>query len=477
MSFITPCCGNPVQEFVSRAERATHTLASSTVVEAPNELPWLDDELRFDNGILQDCGNDGTKYADLIRSGNIPDVACIEISMFPADGSFGDILCRHKGTITSVTLDGFESTGHNGQPDYAGDMLWLVSILRELPHLSFLKIHGNEDSLFPKEFHQDLAKLTNLRSMCLKGSFRFGMSPLQCSSIKHLTIIEDCCTGDGCPVDLSLLIRLKTASICTRRKLILPLQNSSMHGLSVRNITSLQNVKFRKLAVLKMKNCPSRVVDQLLVATNPTSLRQLVIENKDHIQLHRGIDARKLNVLYLSNIALEYIDTSEETPVKSLSLINTTMMTTIVGRTLQAISAYVSCNKIGQVNMFYLNQNILERLGLGSEGRMVRDLIALHIYTMQVMQATQHPELSTFAPIKFPDMPRLKYLAIASNAELEAIGKMPELVELARSTFLRANTSRNGTENILQVASMVYCLDTFRYWASHNEYRPYEFLF
>ena len=149
------------------------------VAEASNDLPWLDDELRFDNGILQDCGNDGTKYADLIRSGNIPDVMCIEISMFPAECNFRDILWRHKATITSVTLDGFERASDNGEPDFPGDMLWLVSSLRELPHLSFLKIHSNADSLFPKEFLQNMVKLTNLWSMSLKGSFQVGMSPLQ----------------------------------------------------------------------------------------------------------------------------------------------------------------------------------------------------------------------------------------------------------------------------------------------------------
>ena len=249
-------------------------------------------------------------------------------------------------------------------------------------------------------------------------------------------------------------------------------------------ITSLESVKLPSLTVLRIGDCAPGLVEQLLADTDPALLRELIIESVVPIELHKPIDARKLDILYLSNIALEYIDTCEETPVKSMSLIKSTITTAISGMKLHAVSAYVAYNEVRQVNNLSLDRNILKSLGLGRKVQPVREMIDLDISAMHaVNRFKQNLELfATFAPIPtFPEMPRLKYLALYSDAEWNlAIGKVPQLVELARSGFLWEKSCGTSMDNMNappQVPATLYCFDTFQYWSSHNEYKPYEFLY
>ena len=491
MSFFKACCGLPVEERVRHtrdvalaAPNAPTPLITVTPSELHSLVKWFDDDLRFDNGILRNCGCNGPKYADLIKSGNIPEVTGIEISQCLRECD-RDILNRHRDTITSVTLVYFEGiNSEHWKENFHADMLWLISSLKDMPRLSFLKIHGYEQSVFPKEFIECLAHLTSLQSLSLFGSFKFGLLPLQCISVEHLTIIEESCTEFECALDLSMLNRLKTVSISTSwRTLILPGQNANMFALCVSEIASFKSVKLPNLTVLRITDCAPSVVEQLLADIDPATLRELSIASKEPIELHREIDARKLEILHLSNIALEYIDTSEETPVKCMSLINSTITTAISGMKFYAVSAYVSYHELRQVNNLCLDRNILKRLGLGREDQTVREMTDLDICALQaVNRFRQNLELfATFAPITtFPEMPRLKYLALFSDAECNcAIGKVPQLVELTRSAFIRQNGGGTSSVTVVipRASSMQNCFDTFQYWSSHNDDIPYEFLY
>ena len=472
MSFLSSCCCCNVQEGL----RNSGDLAPST--------PLFNDDLRFDGGILHDCRDEGSKYAELLQSGDIPEVEIIEFVKLPAECKFMDILSRHKDTIQSMTLDCLESSGcDSGKQNFHRDMLGLILSLRGLLRLSFLKIHAYQGSVFPKEFLEGLPHLASLRCLSLIGTLAFGMLPLQCEFLEHLTISEAHCTEVGCPVDLSKLCLLKTLSVSAKRTLILPAQSPNMFALNVRSVTSLENVKFSKLTVLRISNCVATVAEQLLADRNTESLRELIIESEDRLELNREIDARKLEILYLSNVALEYIDTSEETPVKSMCLANSTITTSTSGMLLHAISVYVSYNDIRHINNLCLNGDILKRLALGREHQSVRETTGLDRCAMQaVNRIIENLDLlATFAPItNFPEMPHLKYLALYSDAECKrAFGKVPELIELTRSVFWQENISETSTDTVTipQVPSMKYCFDTFRYWSSHNEYTPYTFLY
>ena len=193
MSFFQPCCGLPTQE----PQRCTGDVAlapssspSSLLVANPSGLPsrveWMNNNLRVDKDILRDCGCHGSKYMRLVQSGNIPEVAGIEVSLCPVEYDFSDLLRRHGDSIKYV---GIQYVCYpNDYPYFQGAMLRLASSLKGLPHLSFLRIHGNARSLIPTDFLESLAQITTLQSLSLSGSFTFGILPLQCSSVEHLAI-------------------------------------------------------------------------------------------------------------------------------------------------------------------------------------------------------------------------------------------------------------------------------------------------
>ena len=159
-----------------------------------------------------------------------------------------------------------------------------------------------------------------------------------------------------------------------------------------------------------------------------------------------------------------------------MSLINSTI-TTAVG--VHAISAYVSCNDVYQANKFYLNPNILERLGLGSEGHIVRELNKMEIIAMHLCGSRQDLWLPKAASIKFPEMPRLKYLVLSSDAEWDSTGKATELIELIMPGYFwekSSGTSIDTLKVLPQVPSTQNDFDAFQCWSSFTECRRYEFL-
>ena len=477
MSFLHSCfCCFPAQESAQR----TGDVTSSSIATPVENLLRLDDDLRFYDGVLRDCGGDGPKYADLIQSGNIPEVADIEISKCPVDYDFSYLFSRHRATIRSASI--LYVCNPNDDPNFPGAMLSLGSCLKDLHHLTFLRIHGDARSLFPAEFLEGLADIPSLTSLSLCGSFPLATLPLKRSSLEHLTIIEECCSEIGWPVDLSKLNRLLTVSISAKRRLILPEESSSIKALGVNNITLVESCNLPNLIVLRISDCTPSVVQQFLENSDPAILRELIIDSTDLIELHRTIDARHLDILYLSNIAFQYIDTSLENPVKSLCLNNSTTTTAISGLEFHAVSAYVSYTSTRHLNSLCLNQDILKRLGLGREDQKVREMTDLDNGAMQaVNRFKQNLEfLATFAPLtKFPEMPRLKYLALFSVAEWNlAAGKVTQLEELLIPGFFWKKSNGTSIDSLQSLApSEEYYFDTFQYWSLHNEYAPYVFLY
>ena len=430
------------------------------------ECPLLDNELRFDFDTLRDCGDDFPRYADLLQSGIIPKVVEINISMCPVEYDFSDLFKRHEKTIAEVKI---QYVCHlNDYPNFPGAMLRLASILKDLPELRHMSIHGDARSLFPVEFLECLPDFRAISSLSLCGSFEFSMLPLQQTYVDDLSIKEENCTESGGAVDLSKWKRLQMLSVSAKRKLILPAQNF-IFDLRVRNVISLVSGKLSNLRRLTISDCAPCVVKHLLELTDITSLQHLLIESMVPLDLLRGIDARKLDYLHLSNIALEYIDTCEEKPLKSLCLINSTITTAVSGMKFHAISAYVSCNEPSQVNNLNLDRNILKSLGLGREAQHVREMTDLDTRMMQAVDLFKEKlELFvTLAPItNFPEMPLLKYLALYSDAECDlAIGKVPRLIELATPCFLWEK--RRGVDPLPWSKNQ---FDTFQYWSSRDRY-------
>ena len=471
MSGFTVCCGIPEQESSRDSGNVADDAPTSSMNARPTELLLYEVELRFDNGILKDYVYDRIKYADLIQNGDVPEVSGIEILFCPVEYDFSHVLSRHGDTIKSASI---QYVCHPNCPDGCPNVPWamlrLTSSLKRLSRLSFLSIHGRACSPFPTDLLEGLADFTSLQSLSLSGTFTFGTLSVQCSSIEYLAIKEEGFTEFRCAVDLSKLNRLKTVSVAAKRKLILPVESSSLFAVSVSNITSLEGAKLPNLSVLSITDCAPSVVLQLLEDTDPAILRQLVIDNKDTFEVQKSLDARKLDILHLSNIEFEDIETCEETPVKSLSLINTTIMSTFTGLTLHAISAYVACNNIDQANKFYLNPNILQRLGLGSKDEIVRELNEIQTIAMQLSRSMQHVWSSTSerGPITFPEMPRLHYLVLSTVAEWDSTGKVPRLVELAMPGFFWEECGGNYLDD-LKVSSHVTStnddFDAFEYWS------------
>ena len=308
------CCGVPGQELFQHTGYVADEAPNSPTT-SPSQLPFVDLDLRFRNGILRDLSYDSIKYADLIKHRKVPEVSGIEISVCPKEYDFSDILSRHGDTINSANIQ-YVCHANCPQtcPNVPGAMLRLASSLKYLSRLSFLSIHGDACLLFPPDFLEVLADSTSLQSLSLSGSFDFCSLSVQCSSIEHLAINEESST-EFSAVDLSMLNRLKTVSVSAQRMLILPVETSSLFAVSVSKITSLEGVNLSNITVLNISECAPCVVLQLLEATDPAILRQLVIESKVPIEVQKKLDACKLEILYLSNIELEDIDTCEETPV------------------------------------------------------------------------------------------------------------------------------------------------------------------
>ena len=468
MSCFPACCCIPEQETVPPTGDVTHdvpnTLTSS--MTETRTKPLVLDDLYVDNDFSHNCENDGPIYADILQN---PDaLRWIEVLRCPVDYDFSEVLSRHRDTITRVNIP--YVCDPNDYPNFPGAILRLSSSLKELPHLSFLGIQGDAGSHFPEQFLQDLSEYTRLEGLVLRGTFDFGNMPLQCSSVTYLVIKDMTFVEFDCAVDLSKLNKLAMVSVSAKRKLILPEATSAIGALDVSNITSLEG-NLTRLSSLKMTDCPVCVVEQLLTMTNPSSLYRLVIESTDPIELHRVIDARNLDVLGLTNIALESIDTDERTPVQSMTLTNTTITAPVDGMEFHAVRAYVSYNEMRHLDNLRLNSTILKWLVLGRVDHTLREMTSLDIRAMEAVNRFKHNlELfATFAPItEFPEMPRLKYLALYSEAERKlTIGKVPQLVELASPGFVWGNSRCYG------VTLAENCFDLYQYWLTqHSRYRP-----
>ena len=354
------------------------------------------------------------------------------------DYDFHRLFTRHKATLESVAVTYPLSSDEDERrfPDVV-DQLGCDLIV--LTNLTYVKMNAAFRSCFPASFLRNLVHYDNLRTLLLHCStFDFGDIPLRCPVLERISIQEKDpfkVNSAEQAINLAGLDRLKAVRVWSRRSLILPIDNSTLVALDIREVLSLKHQESLTLQVLRAEDCPIDMVKMLIVQSQ--SIRQLTIAYTSYTDLKTfSVDAREMNYLSLCNVVLQRILSSATKPITALSLSNVKLLGTIsLDNLIFSKSLCLTYNTrsrpaciLGRISSASLKSLVVGRERQGDAGLTAFDEEAMLMLT-GMMRGLE--VFGTFAPIKsLPWMPKLKCLGIYSEEQLLLKPPMPRRLHL-----------------------------------------------
>ena len=388
---------------------------------------------------------------------------------------FHRLFTRHKATLESVAVT-YPLSSDEDESRFPASVNKLGCDLKELPNLTYFRMFAAFRSCIPASFLQTLVQSDNLRTLLLQCStIDFGDKPLSCSQLERISIHENApfkVNSADQAINLSGLDRLKAVRVWSRRSLILPIDNSALVALDIREVLSLKYQESLTLEVLKAEDCPVAMVKTVILQSE--NIRQLTITYTSCTDLKKfSVDATEMNYLSLCNVVLEHILCSATKPLTALSLSNVKLRREMsldeLIFTKSLCLAYTTPSRpasiLARISPAALKSLVVGRERQGDAGLTALDEEAWLILT-GIMGSLE--VFGTFAPIKsLPQMPKLKCLGIYCEEQLLLKSPMPRRLHLGlcsssmddRSLFTKipshyilgkviASTARYNTEHV-----------------------------